>query len=365
MERENMSTAETTAIAEKKAPRTIKELILTDGFRQSVADALPKHLTVERFLRVALTALTRTPKLAKCDEKSFFSALLTLSQLGIEPDGRRAHLIPFENRKKNITEVQLIIDYKGLVEIVLRSGLVSKIHSDAVCENDDFLYDRGEVVRHKIDFRRDRGQVYAVYALCRLKDGSESSEVMSRQDVERIRGRSRSGKDGPWVTDWNEMAKKTVFRRLSKWLPWSPEIRDALSADLESDGAETIESVARTAIERGASRSDDLASMLAEQGHLQEMEKESAAQDHEKQSGDERSGVDVAEAIAAQIAECTTIGDVNVLCAGPGCTIQEAFQDEAITKAEIDELVALGRKRRDDIIAAGLKDTPPKKGALV
>lgn len=210
---------------------TIKTLIESDRFKNAVASALPAHLKPDRFVRVALTALTRTPKLAQCEQASFFQSLMTLSQFGLEPDGRNAHLIPFENRKRGVTECQLIIDYKGLVDLAMRSGKVAYIHADKVCVNDKFEYDRGEIKTHAIDFKEPRGAAYAYYAICRFKDGTEKCEVMAKEDVEKIRQRSRAGTAGPWVTDFDEMAKKTVFRRLSKWLQLSPEYRDALEVD--------------------------------------------------------------------------------------------------------------------------------------
>jgi recombination protein RecT len=212
---------------------SIKDWLEGETFRSQIAKSLPAHLPPDRFIRVALTAMTRTPKLAECDMASFFSCLLSLSQYGIEPDGRRAHLIPFENRKRGVTECQLIIDYKGLVELILRSGQVSNIHSDVVCENDAFEYNCGEIIRHVIDFRRPRGNAYAAYAICTFKDGTRKCEVMSQDEIESIRRRSRAANAGPWTTDWNEMAKKTVFRRLSKWLPLSAEYRDALESEDE------------------------------------------------------------------------------------------------------------------------------------
>jgi len=226
-----MNTTNTNTAVSKTNGDKLRGLLSGDKFKAAVQQALPKHLTPDRFIRVALTAMTRTPKLAECDQESFFAALLTLSQLGLEPDGRRAHLIPFENRKRNCVEVQLIVDYKGLSELAMRSGVVSNIHADVVCENDIFEVDRGEIKQHSIDFKRARGEVYAAYAICRFKDGSEKAEVMTREEIEAIRKRSRAGNAGPWVTDWSEMAKKTVFRRLSKWLPLSPEQRDIVEAD--------------------------------------------------------------------------------------------------------------------------------------
>lgn len=210
---------------------TLRSEIEGDGFKKALAQALPKMLTADRFVRIAITAMTRTPKLKDCDRATFFNALLTLAQLGIEPDGRRAHLIPFENRKRGVLECQLIIDYKGLAELAYRSGMVSSLHADVVCEKDGFEYDRGQIVRHVISYKEPRGEAYAAYAICRFKDGSEKCEVMSRDEIEGIRKRSRAGNSGPWVSDWQEMAKKTVFRRLSKWLPLSAEVRDAFDKD--------------------------------------------------------------------------------------------------------------------------------------
>lgn len=212
-----------TALAEQSG--SLKSILNSDAGRAQFAAALPKHMTAERFCRVAITALTRTPKLAECTKESFFKCLLDLSAMGLEPDGRRAHLIPYGK------ECTLVVDYKGTAELVMRSGLVGSIHADKVCENDAFDVDRGQVTKHKIDYRKPRGEAYAYYCLVKFKDGSEKAEVMTKDEVEAIRKRSRSGSNGPWVTDFDEMAKKTVFKRASKWLSLSPEIRLALEHD--------------------------------------------------------------------------------------------------------------------------------------
>lgn len=225
---------------EKPALKDVKALLESDAFRAQIARVLPKHLTPDRMIRVAITSAMRTPKLLLCTSESLTGALLTLSQLGLEPDGRRAHLIPYENKKKGVYECQVIVDYKGLAELAMRSGLVSNIHADVVRENDAFEYDRGDIKTHKIDFRKDRGPAYAFYAICRFRDGSEKADVMSLDEIEAIRLRSKSPNDGPWSTDPVEMAKKTVFRRLSKWLPLSPEFRDAVEVDDDPSAAEPV-----------------------------------------------------------------------------------------------------------------------------
>ncbi|WP_372899315.1 recombinase RecT [Stieleria sp.] len=224
----------TTEIAETKREMSIADRLSSEMFKAELAKVLPRHVTPERMARVALTALRRTPKLAQCTQESFFKAMLDLSQWGLEPDGRRAHLIPYGK------ECQLILDYKGIVELVYRSGQVARIHSDIVRDKDDFKYDRGEIVKHEIDFRiKDRGDIYAVYCIVTFKDGAEKCEVMSTEDIEAVRKRSKASNNGPWQTDWAEMAKKTVFRRASKWLPLNAEIRDAM--DRDDDGYVTLE----------------------------------------------------------------------------------------------------------------------------
>jgi recombination protein RecT len=202
----------------------IRSLIASDKFKEQCAAALPKHLTADRFARVALTALTRNPKLQDCTRESLLRCLMDCSALGIEPDGRRAHLIPYGK------ECTLIIDYKGLVELVRRSGDVVSIRAEHVCENDSFEWENG-VVTHRIDWRKPRGEVQAVYAEAKLRSGEVQTSVMTKDEVEAIRKRSRAGSSGPWVTDWGEMAKKTPLRRLTKLLPLSVEITDAIERD--------------------------------------------------------------------------------------------------------------------------------------
>lgn len=219
------NTTQTKAVVKSDNKRTVEALLNGPAFLDAIKKSLPAHLKPDRFVRVALTAMTRTPKLRTCSQESLFECLLNLSQTGLEPDGRRAHLIPYGDK------CTLIIDYKGFVELAIRSGNVSNIHADVVRENDEFEYDMGQITKHKPQLRGDRGEVYAVYARVLFKDGTSKCEVMDRDEVEAVRKRSKAANAGPWVTDWNEMAKKTVFRRLSKWIQLSPEIRDAVEAD--------------------------------------------------------------------------------------------------------------------------------------
>jgi recombination protein RecT len=168
-------------------------------------------------------------------------AALGLASLGLEADGRRAHIIPFKNNKKGIVEAQLIIDYKGLSELVRRSGEVSDLHADVVCENDDFdfSFGTGSHLKHKPSLK-SRGEVIAAYSYVRLKDGSDSFEVLGLEDILKVRDGSQGYKSAvqynkphPWIEHFSEMAKKTAFRRHSKWLPLSPELHEKINIDDE------------------------------------------------------------------------------------------------------------------------------------
>lgn len=223
---------------------TLKKTLSSDTMREQFAKALPRHLSPERFCRIAITALTRTPKLAECTQESLMKCLLDLSAFGLEPDGRRAHLIPYGN------QCTLVIDWKGLAELALRSGVIAKLHADIVCTNDTFVYDMGEVTQHGINWQKPRGEMYAAYAMAQTKTGEKFFSVMSKEEIDSIMKRSQGykaamqyNKSHPWLSDYNEMAKKTAFRRLSKWLPLSPEFRDAVERDDEENDLPQVRDV--------------------------------------------------------------------------------------------------------------------------
>lgn len=217
---------------------TIRDHLRSDKFRERIASVMPKHCTSDRMIAVALAAVSRTPQLQdkRLDQASFFKAMMACSELGLEPDGRLAHLIPFNNRKRNCIEVQLIIDYKGLVQRAYRSGEVTRIHADVVYKEDEFDYQLGKVVSHRpfyLNGIADGGPVIGAYCVVEMKNGAEKHEFMPTKDIESVRNRSANGKSdkSPWASDWNEMAKKTVFRRAEKWIPSSAEWRSALELD--------------------------------------------------------------------------------------------------------------------------------------
>jgi len=213
------------------------------------AKVLPKCCTPERFARVALSCINKNPTLATAlqtsqGQTSLLSAFMTCAEFGLEPNGRQAHLIPYRDNRNGGYQVQLIFDYKGIVELVRRSGLAKRIYASGVCENDIFEYNKGEIITHTIRFNKPRGEAYAFYAEVTFNDGSVQSDVMSKFEIDAIRNRSKSANNGPWVTDYSEMAKKTVFKRLSKWLPLSPEVKDAIDYDNDNEFGDIREFIA-------------------------------------------------------------------------------------------------------------------------
>lgn len=241
-------TTNAVAVREDVSKMNHRQFLQSRTLSERVAKALPGTFTAERFLSVTLTALNKNPKLLEATQASLAQVVLQSAQWGLELDGRNAHIVPYRN-KNGETEAQLQIDYKGLVALVRRSGEVASLHADVVCEHDEFDYNLGEIQTHRIDFKKPRGSVYAVYATARLKDGSTQSVVMTKDEVDAIAARSRSvqsakkfGGTTPWDTDWSEMAKKTAFRRLSKWLPLVAEAAEAVEHDTRREyGQESFE----------------------------------------------------------------------------------------------------------------------------
>ena len=207
-------------------------------------------MTPERMCRVALNTIRRTPTLLECAPETLVSAIVEASSLGLEIDSRgQAYLVPFFNKKTGTKDVQLIPGYKGLADLAYRSGRVASIFAEVVCENDKFKFALGlePVLEHTPDLL-NRGEMKAVYAVARMKDGEAQFVVLGKSDIEKVKKASKASDSGPWK-DWeDEMWKKTAIRRLCKMLPLSPEIQRAISIDELGDaglpqclGAELID----------------------------------------------------------------------------------------------------------------------------
>lgn len=203
--------------------------------------ALPAHLTSERFIRIALTELSSTPALMECSIPSFLGSMMQAAQLGLEIGKSLGHcyLLPFKNAKKGVTECQFIIGYKGMIDLARRSGQIESISTHEVYENDLFEYEYGlnEKLVHRPSLEA-RGNLKCFYAVARFIGGGHQFEVMSKEDVDKIRARSKSSQFGPWVTDYAQMGKKTCIRQLFKYLPISVEMQRAINLDEAAERGE-------------------------------------------------------------------------------------------------------------------------------
>lgn len=236
-----MSTTALKAAVTNQKPATVVGMLTDPSFQRQMAMALPKHLSPERLSRIALTEVRRTPALAKCDQQSFAGAVMTCAQLGLEPGGGLGHayLLPFDNRKKGITECQLIIGYRGMIDLARRSGQIVSLEARVVHQHDHFRVQFGlhSTLEHEPNWSvEDRGPLRFVYAVAKLKDGGVQFEVMSKQEIDKIKAKSKTSSFGPWVDHYEEMAKKTVIRRLFKYLPVSVEMTRAVVLDELADG---------------------------------------------------------------------------------------------------------------------------------
>jgi recombination protein RecT len=236
------------AAEKQKSPIVAFRELLT-GMRGHIANALPKHVDVDRMIRISVTAAAKPPAPGKpgildCTRDSVINCIMQCAQLGLEPNGPlgEAYLIPFKDFKSGTVICTLIIGYRGLVKLARQSAEISSVCARAVHAKDDFDYELGlnERLRHIPSDEEDPGPLVRVYSVFRLKDGGVQFDVMSKREVELIRKRSKASDSGPWVTDYEEMAKKTVIRRTSKLAPASidDKLHRAVAIDEASDDVE-------------------------------------------------------------------------------------------------------------------------------
>lgn len=188
-----------------------------------IKKALPSVMTPERFTRIVLSAISVNPKLSSCTPASFLGAMMTSAQLGLEvntPLGQ-AYVLPYMN--KGTLEAQFQLGYKGLIDLAYRSGEVEVIQAHVVYENDEFTCEYGldPKLTHK-PADHDRGEPVKVYAVFKTKSGGFGFEVMSMDDVRKHAAKySKAYGTGfsPWKTNFEEMAKKTVLKRVLKYAP--------------------------------------------------------------------------------------------------------------------------------------------------
>jgi recombination protein RecT len=242
----------TSAVVIYESPDQVRKDI--DAIREQVMEVLPAKVDADRFLRVVAKAVIENPRLMECTRLSLLAAVHEAAQLGLEPSGLlgSAYLVPYRMRREvngkwqTVHEAKLIPGYRGLIDLARRSGEIRALVADVWRLADTFDYERTrqpEPIIHRpfipdptADAElRDRGPIVGAYMLAFLTSGYVQPEVMFADEIESIRKRSKAADDGPWITDYSEMARKTVVRRGSKYLPLTSEFRRALELDEEAE----------------------------------------------------------------------------------------------------------------------------------
>lgn len=234
----NPTTTAPVAKPKTKAPIIVQQ-VLSDQFKKQLALAVPKHLNADRMARIAATEVRKNKALLNTEPTSFLGSVMQAAQLGLEPGSAlgQAYLVPYGN------QCQLIIGYKGMIDLARRSGQVLSLNAYAVREGDDFSFQLGlkPDIHHVPSLEADRIKkpITYVYAVATLKGGGYQFEVMSRAEVEAVRAKAKS--KNIWNTYFEEMAKKTVIRRLFKYLPVSIETLEITNADAKREAGEKVE----------------------------------------------------------------------------------------------------------------------------
>lgn len=227
-----MATAVNQAVAVAKPSQFETELA---QYEPQIRAALPSHIPVERFKRTFITAINTTPDLAYLDRRSLFTALVKCAQDGLMPDGREAALVKFGEKAAYLPMVA------GIIKRMRNSADLASITAHVVYERDEFDYVLGdeERISHKPAIG-ERGKPVGAYAIAKLKSGETQREFMSIDQIEAVRKVSRAANNGPWVTWWDEMARKSAVKRLAKYLPMSADDREFLRRDdeIETTGGE-------------------------------------------------------------------------------------------------------------------------------
>jgi recombination protein RecT len=210
-----------------------------DKLGSEFCKALPAHVPAAKFQRIVVSAVAANPALLGKDRTSLLASCMKAAADGLLLDGREAALVAYGST------VQYMPMIGGVLKKLRQSGELESITSEVVYEHDEFdrwIDEDGEHFKHRPSYGEDRGKAKLVYAFARTKDDGKYLEVMDVAAVEKVRAVSKAKDNGPWVQWWDEMARKTVTRRLAKRLPSSTDLDRLFEHDNENtDFAQTPE----------------------------------------------------------------------------------------------------------------------------
>ncbi len=212
----------------------IRKTIMSEEVKKQLSMVLPPQMPVERFQRVAITAINKNPDLIDCSRQSLYNAFMVCAQDGLLPDGNEAAIVKY-NSKDGAPTAQYQPMVKGILKKMRNSGELKSIMATCIYEHDPFRFwvdDNGEHLTHEPDlFSADRGRIIGAYALAKTKDDAIYIKVMTKAEIETVRNFSKAKNAGPWTNWWDQMAEKTVIRRLAKRMPMSTDLDDFMRRD--------------------------------------------------------------------------------------------------------------------------------------
>lgn len=230
-----VTNAPETTVPAKRPNKTALDYLQGSAFRAQLENALPKHLETDRFVRSAMNEFRLNPTLQQCSVPSVLGFFMQAAVTGLEPGSTlgQCYAVPFKNKKTGQIEAQFIIGYRGMLSIARRSGEVVSVDAQIVYEKDDFelWYGIEQKLVHKPYIDGNPGEMRGAYCVVRFRDGSYQYKFMPKYEIDQHRARSKASESGPWVTDYEQMALKTTFRSMFKWLPISIEEAQQMAAD--------------------------------------------------------------------------------------------------------------------------------------
>lgn len=192
--------------------------------------ALPAHITPQKFIRVAMTAIQLNPALLECDRKSLFAELIKCSQDGLMCDGSEAAIISYGKQARYQPMV------KGICKKARNSGEIATMDAVVVYENDyyeSWVDEKGPHFKH-VKAKKNRGEPLLTYAYAITKDGAFYHEEIDEEQMSAIEKSSRGG-SATWKGPFrDEMKRKSALKRLAKYrLPSSADLDVLIERDSE------------------------------------------------------------------------------------------------------------------------------------
>jgi recombination protein RecT len=200
----------------------IKNTLMSPMMASQLKMVLPEHISVEKFQRIAMTAIINNPDIQNCTVNTVMSSLIKCATDGLQPDGKEAAIVAYGNKAQYMPMAY------GVIKRIRNSGEVSDVSAHVVYEKDKFSYivENGRpIMRHEPNFMEaDRGKLVFAYAVAVMKDNEVHVEAVSKMEIEKARNAGKAANGPAWKNWYDEMAKKTAVHRLNKYVPTSADL---------------------------------------------------------------------------------------------------------------------------------------------